>query len=97
MACIHLPCFEGYTGIAVWPAQEGVRNFLSNYVDILFLDLQSTSCYGLLDTEMILHPAPTGNSVCLPYYPSYRYVAYKAEERVQVKFYRSIKILYFKY
>ena len=97
MAWIQLPCFEGYTQFAAWPAQLGVSNIISIVVNftvfnnLVFhcLSLQGPSCYGLLDTEMILHPVPTGDLVCIPYFPSYRYVAYKSEKRMQVLYSKS--------
>ena len=45
---------------------------------------QITSCYGLLSTEMIVKPVPTGSKVTLPYYSGCRYAAIPARSDQEV-------------
>ena len=45
---------------------------------------QITSCYGLLSTEMIANPVPTGSRVTLPYYSGCRYAAIPARSIQEV-------------
>jgi hypothetical protein len=46
-----------------------------------------TSCYGLLDEQMILSPVLTGKWVELDNYPGCRYVAFKTKETQKVDIY----------
>ena len=42
--------------------------------------LQSISCYGLYDGDMIVSPVPTGEWIEVLYIPGCRYVAFKGKE-----------------
>ena len=44
------------------------------------LILQSISCYGLFDGEMIVSPVPTGQWIEVLYIPGCRYVAFKGKD-----------------
>ena len=51
---------------------------------ISYFVTQITSCYGLLSTEMIVKPVPTGSKVTLPYYSGCRYAAIPARSDQEV-------------
>ena len=48
-----------------------------------------TSCYGLMSTEHIVSPHPTGGWINFNFYPGCRYVAFPARNSDEVRIYSS--------
>ena len=44
-----------------------------------------TSCYGLISSSPVTAPVATGRVVTVPYYRGYRYVAFQARNKEEVR------------
>ena len=99
MASVSLPCFEGYDQFVIWSTQNSVSRIIVIRFDMSHLkptvwiicmfdksfDTQLTSCYGLLSTDVINNPVPTGTRLFLPFYSGCRYAAFPARSDQEVK------------
>ena len=80
---VSLPCYLGFTNIAIWPVAQSVSKVKSNFKFQKCLLTKGTSYYGLLDVMMI-SPSLTGQMVEVPYYPGHCYAAFKGNSSTQV-------------
>ena len=63
------------------------NSILILFIKLYIFYLQSVFCYGLIDSQMILSPVPTGQWIEMPYFAGHIYAAYKAIETKQVNIY----------
>ena len=85
MNLIHLPCYEGFDALAIWPEDESVSNLLiSSMLNANTYKLQATSYYGLLSTKDIKSPKLIPGKMTVPFYTGCRYAAFPARNAEEV-------------
>ena len=83
---VSLPCYLGFTNIAIWPVAQSVSKVKSNFKFQKCLLTKGTSYYGLLDVKMIISPSLTGQMVEVPNYPGHCYAAFMGNSSTKVFF-----------
>ena len=58
---------------------------LIDIISFAILLTKVTSYYGLLSTKEIKTPVLSGGTISLPFYPGFRYAAYPASKKEEVK------------
>ena len=84
MSLVNLPLYKGFDTFAIWPCQQTVSLILGILLPDSIKLFQVSSCYGLFSINPIMSPVSTGNSVTLPFYPGYKYVAYQSKNVKEV-------------
>ena len=93
-AVISLPCYDGFNQIAVWPASQSVSKssltvkinlFKLFGCELIIAIFQLASYYGLISTESIVSPLPSGEWMTVYFYPGFRYVAFPARSSEDVR------------
>ena len=86
MALVTLPCYKGFTSIAVWPDPQNVS--IMKHIQSIIYYIHShkvTSIYGLLSTNPFLDKVENSHVITLPFVGGCKYVAYQAIDTEKVR------------